>query len=121
SLKPLKQEQAPAPVAAPQKRGWGRLLVGAFVTLAVFGVLLGAYYIYVWHSAAPAPTPQSAAATAAQTAPAASAPAAATSTAQGCDQTAQIIAEVGALIELPQGETPTVATVTDPSKLAGQT
>lgn len=33
---------------------------------------------------------------------------------------AAIIAKVGALIELPKGETPTIATVTDPSKLQDQ-
>jgi hypothetical protein len=31
-----------------------------------------------------------------------------------------VIARVGALIDLPVGETPTIATVSDPSKLAGQ-
>src|SRR5258707_851119 len=31
-----------------------------------------------------------------------------------------LIAQVGSLIELPSGEVPTVATVSDPAKLAGQ-
>jgi hypothetical protein len=35
-------------------------------------------------------------------------------------KSADIIAKIGMLIELPQGETPTVATVTDPSKLTDQ-
>jgi hypothetical protein len=42
------------------------------------------------------------------------------SQAQAASQTDAIIAEVGKLIELPQGETPTVATVSDPSKLKDQ-
>jgi len=36
------------------------------------------------------------------------------------DQNTKIIAEVGKLIKLPEGETPTVATVTDREKLSGQ-
>lgn len=36
------------------------------------------------------------------------------------DETAKIINEVGKLIVLPQGETPTIATVSDLSKLQGQ-
>ncbi len=35
-------------------------------------------------------------------------------------QVNDLVAEVGKLIDLPQGETPTVATVTDPAKLRGQ-
>lgn len=36
------------------------------------------------------------------------------------DQTQQLLAEVGKIIELPTGETPTVATISDVSKLKGQ-
>jgi hypothetical protein len=36
------------------------------------------------------------------------------------DETASTIAAVGKLIELPEGEQPTLATVTDPEKLKGQ-
>lgn len=35
-------------------------------------------------------------------------------------EVAGLVAKVGALIELPKGEEPTAATVSDPSKLAGQ-
>jgi len=38
----------------------------------------------------------------------------------GADDPNALIREVGSLILLPQGEVPTVATVTDPSKLQGQ-
>lgn len=40
--------------------------------------------------------------------------------AQTQEEVKRLVAEVGKLIELPQGEDPTVATVTDVSKLAGQ-
>ena len=36
------------------------------------------------------------------------------------DESARIIAAVGKLIELPPGETPVIATVADPTKLAGE-
>ena len=35
-------------------------------------------------------------------------------------EVSNLVAEVGALIALPEGEVPTVATVSDPEKLAGQ-
>lgn len=52
--------------------------------------------------------------------PAAATQAVGTSTNAGTAEAAGFVKKVGALIDLPQGETPTVATVTDPKKLAGQ-
>ena len=40
--------------------------------------------------------------------------------AQIAKETAQLVAEIGALIVLPEGETPTLATVSDPERLKDQ-
>lgn len=77
-----------------RSRSGGRLLI-TLLSLAFVGALGVAGYFYYQFK---------------HVAPATSSP----------DDTAKVMAEVGSLIELPIGETPTLATVTDKEKLAEQ-
>ncbi|HVZ24207.1 MAG TPA: hypothetical protein VG871_24210 [Vicinamibacterales bacterium] len=82
-----------------------RLWIAAAVVIACLAAFVG----YRWFGSHPAS--------------ASSADPNATSTAEeqaAAREVQDIVARVGRLIELPEGETPTVATVTDPDKLADQ-
>ena len=101
----------PAPLQVPQRR----ISAWTLILLAGLGVLVGAagWYFVPLNSAPVAK--QNLGAVATTTNPANVA------TSTQATQISDIIARVGALIELPQNEAPTIATVTDPSKLSDQT
>jgi hypothetical protein len=101
---------APATVSAvstpppQQSRRYGKIITVCIVV----GLLAGAAWWYVTQSS-PSPTAvQSTTQVASTTTP--------TPEVKSDD----MVARVGALIDLPVGETPTIATVSDPSKLEGQ-
>ncbi|HUO50793.1 MAG TPA: hypothetical protein VMU25_04495 [Candidatus Paceibacterota bacterium] len=119
----LKKTPAPAPEPLPpsaprrlpprRRAKYPRALVIAAVCVFTVSCAAGFAFAFVPHGA-PAAAPVN---------PESQSAASAISV-QGTDQTredsASIVAKVGALIELPQGEVPTVATVSDLSKLQGQ-
>ena len=108
---------SPAPVSSgtpppqqPRKRSGTRTLFISIVLLAIVGI---AGWSFI---SAESSTPDTQSGDAPSVGTNAAAAAAGAQSAKSSD----IIAQVGTHIELPQGETPTIATVTDPSKLIDQ-
>jgi hypothetical protein len=80
------------PSGEPSKGGMGKKILGAVIILII---LIGG--VWYWMSRPAAGSPEAAA-----------------------KEVAAVVAEVGQVMVLPEDETPTVGTVTDPSVFAGQ-
>jgi hypothetical protein len=93
--KPKKQKLSRKDLIAKSRANWRRILLA----LAILGVLLLGYgYIHTKHQLDKLSNPSTA----------------------SKESTQQLVVKVGKLVELPSGETPTTATVSDASKLKNQ-
>jgi len=108
SLKPSRQmaeePKIPAPQRAPRKNKRARVIASCAAAVVV-GAAGWFAFSYVASTIGGSGSPQSAAAA---------------NTQNSAATVAAIVEKVGRLIELPKGETPTVATVSDPQKLHDQ-